>query len=327
MRRAAVVVPVFALLSSAIAWGVLADARAARLEALLEEIEAAETRVAYHGIREIGAGETLRLKVASSGDGRRQVEPLGARPRRFTPGGLLRPGLLQWKDRVKDYHLAVRNYDIVFLGTEVVAGRTADVLEARPHYPGRPTIRVAADREHRLALRFQVRAGDVDVFRAEFTEIAFGPTEVVDRPAPPAWVRVEKTAQAPGRLSEAAGFGIWMPARLPGGFALRGSETIRVKTELPAPMPAMGGTLAHLAYTDGLAVLSLVEMPASSELWAFARRFLRKGEATAWGLVAHKVAAPGGAAYLLELEGTAVLVAGNVPAKDIEAAIESLERR
>lgn len=326
MRRAAVVVPVFALLSGAIAWGVLADARAARLESLLEQIEAAETGVAYTGIREIRAVETFRLKIASAGDGRRQVEPLGARPRRL-PAGLLRPGLLQWKERVKDYHLAVRNYDILSLGTEVVAGRTVDVFEARPRHPGRPTFRVAADREHRLALRFQVRAGEVDVFRAEFTEIAFGPTTVVERPAPPAWMKIERTPQAPSRLASAAGFGLWMPTRLPAGFALRGSETIRVKAEIPAPVPAMGGTLVHLAYTDGLAVFSLVQMPAASELWAFARRFLPKAETTASGILAHRVAGPGGAAYLLEVEGTAILAAGNVPEREIVAALESLERR
>ena len=63
MRRAAVVVPVFALLSGAIAWGVLTDARAARLEAILEQIEAAETRASYAGVREIRAAETVRLKA------------------------------------------------------------------------------------------------------------------------------------------------------------------------------------------------------------------------------------------------------------------------
>ena len=35
----------------------------------------------------------------------------------------------------------------------------------------------------------------------------------------------------------------------------------------------------------------------------------------------------GGWAYLLEVEGTAVLVAGNVREQDIESMIESLNRR
>lgn len=326
MRRAAIVVPVFALLSGAIAWGVLADARAARWEALLGRIEAAEGGAAYGGVREIRAAETVRLRVASAGDGRRQVDLLGPRPRRF-PGGLLRPGLLHWKERVKDYGLAVRNYEIAALGTEVVAGRLCDVYEARPRHAGRLTYRVAADREHRLALRFQVQAQGVDVFRAEFLEVRFGPTEVVERSGPPSWLKVERTAHPPGRLSAAAGFGVWVPRTLPAGFERRGSETIRVKAEMPLPLPLSGGTLAHLAYTDGLAFLSLVEVPVGSELWAFARRMLPKPEPAGAGVLVHRVPGPGGAAYLMEIEGTAILAAGNVPEREIVATLESLERR
>lgn len=341
MRRSALIVPAFALLSGAIAWGVLADARASRLEALLEQIEAAEVRVAYEGIREVGAAETIRLRVLSAGDGRRHVEPLGVRARpggvRFFPG-LLRPGLVHWKERVKDYGLAVRNYDIAFTGTEVVAGREADGYEARPRHAGRPTFRVAADRVHRLALRFEVLSGGVTLFRAEFKEIAFPPASEIKIPpasAAPSWLKVGKSDLAAGRLSEDAGFAVWAPSRLPAGFELRGAERIRLDVDvpeqarraLPFPIPKIGGTLAHLAYTDGLAVITVIETPAASELWALARRFLPKAETTSSGILAQKVEGPGGAAYLLEVEGTAVLVAGNVPAEDIEATIRSLERR
>lgn len=332
MRRTALIVPVFALLSGAIAWGVLAGAKEARLEAMLEEIEAAEWDVAYSGIREISAGDTFSVRVLSAGDGRRHVEPLGTRTRRPVFAGLLRPGLVQWKERVKDYRLAVRNYDIVATGPELIAGREADGYEARPRFPGRPTFRVAADRVHRLALRFEV----VGQFRAEFKEIAFGPTVVPDAPpAAPGWMKVAKSSHSLGRISAEAGFVVWAPARLPDGFELKESELIRLDVELPEaarkalpfPVPKIGGSLAHLAYTDGLAVLSVIEIDATSELWALARKFLPKAETTPSGILARKVRGPGGWAYLLEVEGTAVLVAGNVPAEDIERTIESLDRR
>lgn len=336
MNKSAVIVPAFALLSGAIAWGVLSDARASRLESLLAEIEAAETRAAYVGLREISAGETFVIKVMSAGDGRRHVE--SAKPRRAGGvQGLIRPGLVQWKERVKDYPLAVRNYDIVATGPERVAGREAEGYEARPRHPGRPVFRVAADRVHRLALRFEVLSPDGSRFRAEFKEIQF-PSKVElppSPPPPPAWVKVDRIDLPFGRLPVEAGFGVWAPSRLPAGFELRQSELIRVSIDLPdstrralpIQLPNLGGTLVHLAYTDGLAQLSLIEIDAASELWGVAKKFLPKAERSASGVLAHRVRTPGGAAYLLDVEGTAILVAGNVPAEDIEKTIESLYRR
>jgi hypothetical protein len=338
MRKSALIVPAFALLSGAIAWGVLADLRESRLEALLEEIEAAETRVAYTGVREISAADTFNVRVLSAGDGRRHVEPLVERPRRPAFAGLLRPGLVQWKERVKDYRLAVRNYDIRFTGTEVVAGREADTYEARPRHPGRPTFRVAADRVHRLALRFEV-SSENQTFRAEFKEIAFPPAGEIRMPAAapaaPSWLKVAKTDVPLARVSAEAGFAVWAPSRRPAGFQLRGSELIRLDVDvpeparraLPFPLPKLGGTVAHLAYTDGLAVVSVLEIDARSELWSLARKFLPKAEPMSSGILARKVRGPGGWAYLLEVESTALLVAGNVPAAEIESMIESLERR
>lgn len=311
MRRAAVIVPFFALLSGAIAWGVLHDAGASRLEAVLQDIEDAEWRVPYVGVRRISGAETFTLKIASAGDGRRRVDSVGARPRAF-------PGLVHGKERVKDYRLAVRNYEIVFLGVETVAGREAEVLEARPRHPGRPTIRVAADRVHRLALRFEVRGEERTLFKAEFTEIDFpGAVQVVERKLPAPWLKIERSP-----LSLA---GVWVPSRLPAGFELRSTAQIHVRSELPAPLPRVSGKLAHLAYTDGLAALSVVEMPASSELWTLARRFLPKAGGA--GLTGYRFKIPGGAACLVEIEGTAVLVAGNVTAEDVESTVRSLVRR
>lgn len=333
MTRPALVVPLFALFSGAIAWAVLGEAREARLEALLEDIEAAETRVAYTGVREIGAGDGHVLRVSSRGDGRRHVEVL-RRPGRPGPPGPLLSGFTQWKERVKDYRLAVRNYDIVALGVEKVAGRDAELYEARPRHPGRPTFRVAADRTHRLALRFEVLSEGKAHFRAEFKEIEFASElRAPEATARPSWLRLEKRSLPLDRLSADAGFQVWVPARTPAGFELKTSEVVRLdvpeqaRRALPVPLPKLSGSLVHLAYTDGLALLAVLEVDARSELWALARRFLPAAEKSAAGVLVHKVKGPGGWACLLEVEGSAVLVAGNVSEADIERTVESLERR
>jgi hypothetical protein len=328
MRKLALTVLAFAAMSGAIAWGVLADARETRLLALLSEIEAAETGVAYAGVREIEAGgPPVALRVQSAGDGRRQVERLkpGA-PRARAGLGLLRPGFAHGPPRVKDFALAVRNYDIAAAGRDVVAGRAADVWEVRPKHPGRPSYRVAADSSTRLALRFEVFDAGGNVFRAEFKEIDFEPdVAAMSFPAPPALLREQRRQAPPEELPDLAGFEVWTPARVPAGFALRGSGVLRVR----APLPLAGGgtTVAHLDYTDGLAAMSVVQVSTQSELYKLVKRFLPGTSRASEGFTAHRFAGRAGAAYVMELDGTAVLVAGNVGPSELEPVIRSLERR
>jgi hypothetical protein len=93
-------------------------------------------------------------------------------------------------------------------------------------------------------------------------------------------------------------------------------------------VPESGGTVAHQDYTDGLAVLSVVQVPTASPVWALARRWLPRAERTeAGGVTAHRFVAAGGAAYVMEMDDAAVLVAGNVAPSVIEPVIRSLERR
>jgi hypothetical protein len=327
MRRIGLVVLAFGAMSGAIAWGVLADARETRLLALLSEIEGAETGVAYAGVREIEAGgAAVPLRVVSAGDGRRKVERLKPGPGPRAGLGLLRPGFVHGPPRVKDFALAVRNYDIVPAGRDVVAGRAADVWEARPKHPGRPSYRVAADAATRLALRFEVLEGETRVFRAEFKEIDFEPAlDGVAFPTPPAVLRVDRKDAPPEELAGLADFDVWEPSRLPAGFALRGSGVLRVRARIP--LPGAGGTVAHLDYTDGLAAMSVVQVSTQSELYKLVKRFLPGAARAGEGFTAHRFVGKGGAAYVVELEGTAVLVAGNVGPSELEPVIRSLERR
>lgn len=341
----------FLAAGGAIAWGVLADTRDAERAALLRAVDAAEDAVPHAGVRLVSAGgaEPVRLRVWSA-SGERRLEFLGG-PR---PGGrarlpamdglglFLKPEPATLRRTERERQLTLRNYDLVSAGADVVAGRAADAYEFRPRHPGRPSYRAAVDAERRLLLAFDsVRDGQT-LFSTRFEEITFDPAA----PSPsassrrrPSWLAVEREAVAPGDLGRAAGFPVWRPAWLPPGFELRQSEVIRLKPALSPEMqeaarrlsglPALklDSGIAKLTYTDGLAFLAFVEVDAASELWKFVRKLLPPAEAREGKVVARKFPDRGGAAYLLELEGAAVLAAGNAAPDEMETMIRTLERR
>ena len=356
--RIPVLVLSFGLVAGAIAWGVFVDARDTRLQQLLSDIESAEDRIPHEGVRLLKSAETVAFRVASR-DGHKRVEFLGVRDgvKRPRPSKahripffgsvpvFLRPGHDQWKRRVKDFDLAVRNYEVAVTGRDVVAGRAADVVDVRARHPGRSSYRFWADVENRFPLAFQVLAEGAPVFETRFEEIVFHPRfpdRAFDETTRPGWIRVTREVVSPERLGERAGFGVWAPARLPRGFERRGAEVIRVRLELPdsvreavkgffpGGVPNFDVAVAHLNYTDGMAVLSVVQIPSDSDFWGFIKRFLPAQAKANGDVVAQKFADRRGAAYLLELEGTVVLAAGNVqPEQDpgFEAMIRSFERR
>jgi hypothetical protein len=348
-----VAVTLFVLTAGAISWGVLTDAREARLQSFLSSIEAAEETIPYVGTRLIGGADTVKLRIWSR-DGHKRVEFLGiegqARPRSASRLPLvgsvplfLRPGQGQWKRKIKDAALAVRNYEIVVRGRERVAGRDCDVIDVRPRQGGRPSYRVAADLANRFPLRYEVFAKGERVFETYFSEIQYAPTVAewtFQEKRRPNWLSVSQEEVAAERMTEAAGFSVLRPSYLPRGFELRGSELVRVKAELskelreaikpflPIPMPKLDTTVAHFTYTDGLAAVAVVECSASSELWQHLKKLIPPAAAVPSGKVAaRKFSDRGGSAYLLETEGTVVLVAGNVDSEEIESMIRTLQRR
>jgi hypothetical protein len=348
----------FAVAAGAISWGVLVDARDQRLEALLAEIESAEDRIPHAGLRETtGGAETVTLRIWADGD-RRKVEFAGVKggkadAKRPSPPKLpffksfpvfLRPGHGQWRKRVKDYALTVRNYDILRTGETTVAGRAADVYEAHSRYPGRASYRVAADRENRFPLRFEVLTSQGTVFRTEFTEIAYEkPFEKTSWREParaPEWVKVDREPVDGSHLSHEAGFAVWAPGWVPRGFELKGTEVLTIRPQVPEGFreaarkmfpKAIPGNLeskvAHFNYTDGLAVLSVVEVSKSSPLWKLVSKWLPARPASGSQVVAQRFQDRFGAAYVMEIEDTVILVAGNVSPDVIEPMIRTFERR
>ncbi|MBV8879821.1 MAG: hypothetical protein JO332_07660 [Planctomycetaceae bacterium] len=349
-----VCVGAFLLTAGAIAGGVLTDVREANLQTALTSIEAAEDSIPYVGTRVLGGAERVRLRIWSS-EGRKRVDFLGveggAAPRSpgprpsFGPGLpiFLRPGHDQWKRKIKDAALAVRNYDVLPAGSESVAGRVCEVLEVKARYEGRPSYRVAIDPQNRFPLRYEVRSNGRTVFETWFSDIEYRPEippRTFDERARPNWLQVSQEEVPVDRMTAAAGFSVLRPGALPRGFELRGSELIHLKAEiskelrdtvrpfLPFPVPSFSAAVAHFTYTDGLAAVALVECSASSELWQHLKKFVPAAGAGAVGsVVARKFSDRGGTAYLLEHEGTVVLAAGNVDPDLIERMIRTLERR
>jgi hypothetical protein len=357
--KLSVCVALFLMTAGAIAWGVLTDAREARYQTLLTSIEAAEERIPYQGTRIVGGAETVKLRILSRGDGHKRVDFLGvegqkAPAARSTPrlpfGGMLptflRPGHDQWKRKVKDAALAVRNYAITFPGRDIVAGRDCEIIDVRSRHEGRPSYRVAVDVENRFPLRYEVFSRGQLLFETHFAEIQYHlplPAGTLEEKRRPNWLNVSQEEVAAERMTEAAGFPVLRPNYLPRGFELRGSELIRVKAELskelretikpflPFSMPKLETSVAHFTYTDGLAAVAVVEISASTELWRHLKTFvpsIGSAATTPDGkVVARKFSDRGGAAYLLETAGTVVLVAGNVDSNEIESMIRTLERR
>jgi negative regulator of sigma E activity len=360
--RLPVCVLAFSLTAGAIAWGVLSDAREARLQAFLTSIEAAEEEVPYVGTRIMGGfgPDTVKLRIWSR-DGRKRVDFLGFDGTAKTPGrpavarppfggallpAFLRPGHDQWKRKIKDAALAVRNYEIVVTGRDSVAGRDCEVIEIRARYDGRPSYRVAADLENRFPLRFEVLSKGQRVFETHFADIEYRPSlpeGTFDDRRRMDWLKVSQEEVAADRIGTTAGFNVLRPTWLPKGFELRGSELIHVNAELskelretirpflPFPLPKLDARVAHLTYTDGLAAVALVECSATSELWQYLKKFIPSSAPGAAGVgnsvIARKLSDRGGSAYLLEVEGTVVLAAGNVASEEIESMIRTLERR
>jgi negative regulator of sigma E activity len=322
--------------AAAVAAAALAEARASRGEALLEEIDAAERRIPYEGTLVLRwDASSVSLRVRGSG-GVRRVEPPGGAAFFLPPDGLPR--------LVKDAALAARRYEVVRAGRDVVAGRPADRIELRPRRPGRPEWVFWADAERRFPLAFAARSEGRALFEARFESIAFPRELPLSAPPRPEWLRVFREPSEPADLGRAAGCAVWAPARLPWGFEPRGSEAIRLRVDLPprlaeavrAFLPGvpekLEAAVAHLRYTDGMAEISVFQCPAESTLGRLVRRLAparRAGPAGAGEsprrVTARRFADRRGAAYLMELEGTLVLVAGNLP-PEIDPGVEEMIR-
>jgi hypothetical protein len=326
-----------------------------RLERLLTAMQSSERDAAFTAVRTMTTYEndkpvTVIHRVYGDAPMKRKLEFMGvegapeerrAKPPAFSPftflihiqGALAGPGLQRpggLTTRFTDVGLLVKNYDVVSIGTEAVAGRDADVYDLQPRHPGRVSYRLWSDRATRFPLRYQVRRESDIVFESSTRSIAFAPPGV-KFPAPRQNRLIDVDPQPiddPQELAVHLKFKSFLPAELPGGFRLC-DKINAVRAKVPGvddPFWALSAT-----YTDGIASLMLLEFDANNKLWKQVQLWLaglgdapptqEKGK-----IVAQRVSSKGGCAIRMTIEGTEIIASGQVSPEDLERMVRSLKR-
>ncbi|MBD0291973.1 MAG: hypothetical protein ICV70_00160 [Jiangellaceae bacterium] len=198
--------------------------------------------------------------------------------------------------------LLVRGYDVEIIGVSAVAGRPANIVEARRD-DGTPAARLWLDSEWALPLRREIYAEDGT------TRTASAFIEVHIEPAPAA---VEATQSDPedrwlrhDDLAELRAGGWSCPRRLPGGFQLY--EARRV------------GDAFQLSYSDGVATVSVFEQRGrldADRLAGFVAREVNGG-------VVYSTPGPP-AQFTWSTDDRVVTVVADAPAETLDALLAEL---
>lgn len=194
------------------------------------------TSVVVEVVHQPGHGTTVRS------DGTAQAPAADT----FLPAGNGEPSLL---GAATTLTLLAGNYRVQAVGRTTVAGRPADLVEARRSGSGALAARFWLDRATGLVLRREVYDEDGRATRASaFVQVEVGRAAVTPHlpPAlPDAWADAVASADLAGMRER----GWQCPTQLPGSLTLvdarRGG--------------APGARILHLSYSDGLAALSLFQ--------------------------------------------------------------------
>ncbi|HTF56523.1 MAG TPA: sigma-E factor regulatory protein RseB domain-containing protein [Planctomycetota bacterium] len=317
-----------ALLAAPAAFAVLAEASHGRDAAFLEEVRAAQDRVRFQGRKVVAFHDgTAILDVRADRPGRLHVEtvqrPAGRR-------GFGWPGRGP-RGRFADPALIAENYRLDPRGRETLAGREADRFALRPRRPGRAAYEFAVDRSTRFLLAFRAVAADgTTLYDSRFESIEFNPAARPEASAPKPSTPTGPKQERPRRvirqrvteeeLRGAMPFTVWRPAWVPEGFRLRALERYVIRDLGEAVM----GT-----WSDGMASIFVVQADASNPAWELFRGLylgLPEAPAAAAGtdIVAHRMRHPGGAVLNLTLEGTELLIGGQIDPSELEEMAKRL---
>ncbi|NLG78679.1 MAG: outer membrane lipoprotein carrier protein LolA [Firmicutes bacterium] len=155
--------------------------------------------------------------------------------------------------------LIERNYSVLLVSTESLAGRRAHVIKLKPVHPGNPSRTIWVDTELPFILRTEKYRPNGFLSSASFyNDIEFWPqiddstfrlqvppgVAIVTLPGPGDLVTLEE-------LQDKAGFAVPVPGFVPAGYILEGGTlTRRGDVEV-----------AHLRFTDGLNTISFFVAP------------------------------------------------------------------
>ena len=324
--RTAIVAAAVALLAAPAAFAFIAEAARDRASTLLEEIRAAQDRVRFAGRKIVDTPEGQSVfDLRADRPGRVHAEPV-VRPtgRRSTP----------WmgraaRGRFSDPDLITENYRLEARGHETVAGRSAERYALLPRHAGRSTYEFAVDRQNRFVLAFRATSADgTRLYDARFESITFDlPPRTEEKTTKPPQARpagsrrVSRERVAEKDLRGAMDFAVWMPRWTPPGFKLKSLERYVI--------PNLGEAIMA-RWSDGMAGIHIIQMDAANPSWELFRgAYLGLPEAPptsaeAGGPVAWRMRTPGGALLDLALDGTEVLIGGQVDPDELKKMADHL---
>ncbi len=317
-----------ALIAAPAAFAFLAEASHDRTASFLEEIRAAQERIRFAGRKTVDYpdGQAV-LDVRADRPGRVHVDPV-SRPagRRAAPWPGRGP-----RGRFGDPALIAENYRLEARGSEMLAGRDADRYALVPRHAGRASYEFAVDRQNRFLLAYRAVAVDgATLYDARYESIAFDPPRRVEaeaakpvapKPAQDRTRRVLRERVTEEDLRGAMPFAVWRPAWVPPGFKLRSLERYVIRDL---------GEAVLARWSDGMAGIYVVQTGAANPAWELFRgAYLQLPEAPppaseAGGPVAWRMRHPGGAVLDLTLEGTEILIGGQVDPDELKKMADHL---
>ena len=327
--RHALAAAAIALAVSPAALAVLAEASQSRMAAFLEEIRAAQERTAFAGRRAVTRPEGSAVHdIRSERPRRYHVEavspPQGRRPIPWmarTPRG-----------RFGDPALIADNYHLVARGGETVAGRDADRYALLPRRPGRASYEFSVDRRNRFLLAYRAVAPDgARLYDARYESIVFDPPArekppakpAANRPSPERPRRVIRQDVTEAQLRGALPFTAWLPAWTPPGFRLKSLERFAIRD--------LGEAILG-RWSDGMTWIYVMQTDAANPAWELFRgAYLGLPESPpaatqGGGPVAWRMRTPGGALLDLTLDGTEILIGGQVDPDELKKVADHLRK-
>jgi negative regulator of sigma E activity len=315
-----------ALLAAPAAFAFFAEAEHGRAAALLEEIREAQERVRYAGRKVVETPEgTTTLDLRAERPGRARVEhasrPSGRRPHPWAGRGA--------RGRFSDPALIAENYRLESRRALTIAGRDADQYALLPRQGGRASYEFAVDRQTRFLLAFRtVAEGGAKLHDSRFETIQFDPPAAeakaqkaaAPKPAQDQPRRVVRQRVKEEDLRRAMDFPVWMPSWTPPGFKLRSLERYDIR----------GLGEAILArWSDGMTGFHIVQTDASNTAWELFRgAYLGLPETPPasedGGPVAWRIRHAGGALLDLTLDGTEILIGGQIDPDDLKKIADHL---